>query len=379
MLSNAARRAALVSLAVVAACSGGDDAPASHTAPSPSGITVSAAQLKRLAVQPAESTVYHPIVRTTGTVAFDADQSTQVISPISGPVLRILVQPGDQVRRGQPLALVSSPDFASAVADYRKADAAARNAQRIASLDSALFANDALARRELEQSQTDAVAAAADRDAALQQLEALGVDRATIDSIRAGRPVPAGQSVIRAPIAGTLVEKLITPGQLLEAGSTAAFTIADLSRLWVMANVFETDLADVARGDSAFITTAAAPNPIAGRVDYIAALVDPGTKATAVRIVVPNRDRLLKKDMYVDVEIRSREQRDGILVPVAAVLRDDDNRPFVYVQQGDSTFDRRAVALGSRVSDRYVIRDGLKPDEKVVTNGGLFLQFAENQ
>jgi cobalt-zinc-cadmium efflux system membrane fusion protein len=98
-----------------------------------------------------------------------------------------------------------------------------------------------------------------------------------------------------------------------------------------------------------------------------------------VRIVVPNRDRLLKKDMYVDVEIRSREQRDGILVPVAAVLRDDDNRPFVYVQQGDSTFDRRAVALGSRVSDRYVIRDGLKPDEKVVTNGGLFLQFAENQ
>ena len=319
--------------AVLVGCSRRSD-PSDHPASSTveaSTVELDAAQRSRIHVEKIEPRSFNASITTTGTVAFNSDRSTQVIAPISGPVSRILVAPGARVERGQPLAIVSSPDFAEAVASYRKAEGAWRNAQRIATLDEQLFANDALARSELDQARTDLAAATADQDAALSQLRSLGLDEASISSIRDGKPIPATQAAVRAPIGGTLVEKLITPGQLLQAGTTPCFTIADLSTVWVMANVFESDLGAVQRGETAFITTDAAPDTLSGRVDYVADLVDPATKATAVRVVVPNRNRLLKRDMLVRVTIRTLRPRTGIMVPVAAVLRDDENLPFVYV------------------------------------------------
>ena len=128
-------------------------------------------------IAPVAAVSFRPEVQTTGTVAFDGDISTQVLSPISGPVLRILVEPGAWVTKGAVLATVSSPDFASAVSDFRKAQATAVQTRRVAGLDSALFKNDGIARRDMEQAQTDALSAEADRDAALQALEVEG-DRA---------------------------------------------------------------------------------------------------------------------------------------------------------------------------------------------------------
>jgi cobalt-zinc-cadmium efflux system membrane fusion protein len=114
-------------------------------------------------------------------------------------------------------------------------------------------------------------------------------------------------------------------------------------------------------------------------VDYIASLVDPGTKAVTVRIVAPNNSHLLRRDMFVRVEIKSREEHRGLLVPLAAMLRDDQNLPFVFVQASDGGFARRRVDLGLRVNDQYEITSGLAAGDKVVANGALFLQFAESQ
>jgi cobalt-zinc-cadmium efflux system membrane fusion protein len=175
-----------------------------------------------------------------------------------------------------------------------------------------------------------------------------------------------------------VVEKLVTPGQLLQAGTTPCFTIADLSTVWVMANVFESDLGAVRRGETALVTTNAAPDTLAGRVDYVADLVDPATKATAVRVVVPNQARLLRRDMLVRVTIRGLAPSTGLLVPVAAVLRDDENLPYVYVA-APRGFARRRVDLGGRVGDRYEIASGLEPGESVVTDGALFLEGASTQ
>jgi membrane fusion protein, heavy metal efflux system len=274
---------------------------------------------------------------------------------------------------------VSSPDFATAVSDFRKAQAAAVQARRVAVLDSALFKNDAIARRDMEQAVTDAISAEADRDAALQALQSLGVDSETLATLRANGTVSAVQGVIRAPIAGTVVEKSINPGQLLQAGTTPTFTIADLSTVWVMASVFESDLASVAHGDRVEIITGASPRPLTGTVDYVEALVDPATKATQVRVVVPNTGRLLKRDMYVTATIHSSKEKRGILLPVAAVLRDENNLPFVFVQQPGDGFERRPVTLGSRVADRYEVTAGLAPGDRVISAGGLFLQFAQSQ
>ena len=336
-------------------------------------------QRAKIHLAPVADSSFQPSVSVSGTVAFDGDHSTQVLAPISGPVSRILVEPGAQVTAGQPLAYVSSPDFAAALAAYRKANASANNLIRIATRDSVLFANDALARQDLEQAQTDASSAIADRDAALDQLRAIGVDSAGIAAIRDNRNATIPQGVIRAPLPGTVVERLITPGQLLQAGQTPCFTVAGLSTMWVMGNVFQNDLPDVAVGDAADIAPGAGARVYHGRVDYVGALVDPDTRATSVRILTGNPDQGLKKDMYVSVTIHSRRARKGLLVPVSAVLHDDQNLPFVFVAKADSSFERRQVGLGNRIGTRYEITSGLSAGDEIIAEGGLFLQFAESQ
>jgi membrane fusion protein, heavy metal efflux system len=386
-ISRAASRLAIpLALYVLGACGGkseahaaADTASSKSATPGISNTTLTPDQLEHLKIAPVAAVAFRPEVQTTGTVAFDGDMSTQVLSPISGPVMRILVQPGAWVKRGDVLATVSSPDFASAVSDFRKAQATAVQSRRVANLDSALFKNDGIARRDMEQAQTDAVSAEADRDAALQALQALGVDESTLAGLRDNKTGTTVQGVIRAPIEGTVVEKLINPGQLLQAGTTPTFTIADLSTVWVMASVFESDLASVVHGDKVDIVTGASPHPLAGTVDYVEALVDPATKATQVRVVVPNKDHLLKRDMYVTATIHSSKEKRGILLPVSAVLRDENNLPFVFVQMPAGGFERRQITLGSRVNDQYEVSAGLKDGERVIQVGGLFLQFAQSQ
>lgn len=355
-------------------------ATAAETAdPSPGGISLTPEQQARIHIVSLEPTEYRRTVETTGTVAFDADQSTQVIAPISGPVARLLVDVGAHVESGQPMAEVLSPDFAADLSSYRKSAADAANARRIAELDRELFADGGLARRELEQAETDATAAEADRDAALEALRDLGVEQKTLDDLVAGKAVDGGYALLRSPIRGSVVERMITPGQLLAAGATTCFTVADLSRMWVMANVFTRDLADVKVGDPAEVIAETAPDPLPGKVSYIAAVVDPQTRAVAVRIVADNPGGALKKDLYVKVRIHSSTEHRGLLAPVSAVLRDDENLPFVYLAgEGDSYF-RRRIELGSRVGDRFEALSGLAPQDEVVVEGGLFLKFAENQ
>jgi membrane fusion protein, heavy metal efflux system len=363
-------------LLVAAACR---QRVAQANADGPATFRLTEMQRARIHVAPVAHASFRPTIEVSGTVQFDGDSSTQVLAPISGPVTRLLVEPGAIVAAGAPLATVASPDFGADLAAYRKAQATALNALRMAARDSALFANDALARQDLEQAQTEAASAVADRDAALDQLGAIGVDSATINAIRDGRPFELRQGVIRAPIAGTVVERLITAGQLLQAGATPCFTIARLGTMWVMANVFETNLPVLHLGDLALITPTAGGQTVHGRVDYVGALVDPETRATAVRIITPNTREALKQGMYVRVVIQSRHERTGLLVPVAAVLRDEENLPFVFRVRPDSSFERRAVRLGSRIGERYEITDGLAADDHVITEGGLFLQFAESQ
>ena len=317
-------------------------------------------------------------IETTGTVAFDQNRSTPVLSPISGPVTRVLVEIGARVKAGDPLAIVLSPDFASSISALRKAEATARNSERIAERDRLLFKNDAISRRDLEQAETDAVNAAADRDAAVEQLRSIRVDEKTIDEIRQNHPIVTPGGVIRSPLTGTVVEKLISPGQLLQAGTTPCFTVADLSAVWVMANVFEADLPFVKVGDSADVKMSAALASLSGRVSNIAALVDPTTRAVAVRLEVPNTGQVLKKDLYVRVTIHSRAESHGVMVPVSAVLRDEDNLPFVFTAAPDGTFARHRVQIGTRVGESQEITSGLSAGDSVVVEGGLFLSTVEH-
>lgn len=336
------------------------------------------AQREKIHTETLQPSSFRQTVETTGIVSFDNDQATTVLAPISGPVSRLVVSLGAKVKAGDVLATAASPDFATAISTYRKAVATAKNTRRIAELAVELSKNN-LARKEVEQAQTDATNAEADRQAALEQLHSLGVDEAIIQAIQQNQPLPEIAGNIRSPLDGTVVEKLITPGQLLQAGTTPCFTVADLSQVWVMANLFESDLAAVEAGDPAEILTTAWPTNIAGTVDYISAIVDPATRAISVRVLARNPKEILKKQMYVRVRIHSRREQTGLLVPVSAVLRDDEDLPLVYLANADGSFSRRRITLGSRVDNHYEATQGLAAGDKVVVDGGLFLQFLQTQ
>lgn len=361
---------------LLAGCSSGGSVnpPASAT---PGNLKLSATQLQHVHLHTVAESKFRKAVQTSGTVDFDADRATGVLAPISGPVGKLLVASGDRVKKGQALAYVESPDFAAAVGALRKAEAAARTARNIADVDKDLLAHKGVSDREAAQAQSDAIGAESDRAAARQALASLGVDAKSIATIASGGDVAFPGGTIRAPLAGIVVERLITPGQLLQAGTTACFTIADVSRVWVLAQVFGADIGQVGVGDSAQIQ--AGDTTLQGKVTNVADEVDATTRAVVARVSVDNPHGALKKQMYVRVSIVSRNETNGLLAPVSAILRDDENLPFVYVAQADGGFARAHVTPGYRDGDNYQIDAGLKAGDQIVADGGLFLQFMQSQ
>ena len=278
-----------------------------------------------------------------------------MLAPMSGPVSRLLVSLGDQVKAGQPLAEVDSPDFATAISTYRKTLATAKITRQLAEQDQELIEHHGVSLREAEQARIDATNAQADSEAAFQQLVSLKVDPQTLKAIQEGKATAPIKGLIRSPLAGTVVDRPITAGELLQAGATPCFTVADLSRVWVMAHLFGADLASVNLGDSAEVLTGTGSENFAGTIDNIAAVVDPDTRSVAVRVVADNPGHALKKEMYVRVLIHSKKEAPGLLVPVSAILRDEENLPFVYIAQTDGSFARQRVTLGYRDGDQYDI------------------------
>jgi membrane fusion protein, heavy metal efflux system len=181
-----------------------------------------------------------------------------------------------------------------------------------------------------------------------------------------------------APMSGEVVERLVAPGQVMQAGQTQAFTISDMRTVWVLANVYQADLANVKDGDDVTVTTDAYPDTFHGKISYVSAALDPNTRTLQARIVVDNPGEKLKRDMYCTVTVTAGVVSNAISVPDSAVLRDDENQPFVYVAEGPTQFGRRSVDIGDSQSGRTQILKGLSPGDKVVGDGSLFLQFANS-
>jgi len=312
-------------------------------------------------------------LRLTGSVAFNGFRTTPVITQVGGPVSRILVVPGELVSEGQPLLEVSSPDYSQLLATYLKARdtlrVAAKNYQRAQDL----YAHHAIAERDLLQAESDQIQAQADMNAAEQAIKILGIKNPE-DLAKAA--ASSAQIPLLAPIGGEIVERLVAPGQVIQAGSTQAFTISDTSTVWVLANIYQADLAYVHRGDDVSVQTDAYPDTFQGRISYISPALDPNTRTLQARIVVDNLGDKLKRDMYVIVTVIAGSIRNAISVPDAAVLRDDENQPFVYIAVASNQFGRRPIEIGQSEGGRTQILKGLSIGDRVVANGSLFLQFA---
>jgi cobalt-zinc-cadmium efflux system membrane fusion protein len=330
-------------------------------------------QMAHLQVVAVEKTKLPRLLRLTGNVTYNAFKTTPVFSAIGGPVHEILVAPGETVHAGQPLLTVNSPDYSAARSGYIKARDAYSLADRIYNRAQDLYSHGAIAEADLQQAESGRTQAQADMQSSEDALRALGLSDPEL--VVKNPPKMTSQIPVIAPVGGEVVERLVGPGQLLMAGATQIFTISDMTQVWVLVNVYQSDMAFVHASDSVDITTESYPEVFHGTISYIAPALDPNTRTLQARIVTSNPGKKLKKDMYVTATVQAGAIRDALTVPDAAVLRDNENQPFVYVQSGSNQFARRLIKIADSQGGRTQITDGLKEGERVVGDGSLFLQF----
>jgi cobalt-zinc-cadmium efflux system membrane fusion protein len=296
-----------------------------------------------------------------GSVIPDVNRTIHVTSLGGGRVVDLKVKLGDAVKKGQVLLVISSPDLGLAFADYQKAQADERVAKKALDRAQLLFDRGAVAEKDLQVAQGTEDKAQVDVQTAEQRVRVLGGDPA--------HPTPLID--LRAPVSGTIVEQNVAGFEGVKSidNSPNLFTIADLTQVWVVCDVFENGLGDVHRGDSAEIRLNAFPGrAFKGTVADISRVLDPNTRTAKVRIVLGNGDGALRPGMFAAATFRSRRLRPSLVVPSTAVMRLHD-KDWIFRKEGSNRFRRVEVqATGATSDGMQEIRDGVKADDQVVLN-----------
>jgi membrane fusion protein, heavy metal efflux system len=379
--SSAIVAACILSAAFVGCSSGGSESKMTSYSSSESKaetaelFTVPQDQMAHIQVVSVEKSSLPRVLRLTGSVAYNAFKTTPVFAAIGGPVRELLVTPGESVHAGQPLLTVNSPDYSAARSAFLKAHTAFLLADKFYKRAQDLLSHGAIAEADFQTAESTRNQAQADLQSSEDTLRALGITDP--ESLEKNPPKTTSQVPVRAPVSGEVVERLVGPGQLLQAGTTQVFTISDMSTVWVLVNVYQGEVAYVRPGDTVEITTDAYPDVFHGKISYIAPALDPNTRTLQARIVTENPGQRLKKDMYVTATVKAGAIANALTVPDAAVLHDTENQPFVYVQSQtkQNEFARRLIQIGDSHDGRTLVSGGLKESEHVVGDGSLFLQF----
>ena len=280
----------LAALVLAAASCSGPEKPAassSNSGDSANLFTVPQDQMAHVQVLTIQPTTLTRTLRLTGAVAYNSFRTTPVITQVSGPVSRILVVPGQNVQRGQPMLYVASPDYSQLRTNYLKARDLYALAQKSYDRAKDLYAHHAIAEQNLEQAESTQVQAQSDLMAAEAALKVMGVT--DLNALAKG-PASFEASVL-APITGQVVEQNVSVGQLLQPGATQCFVVSDMSTVWVLVNIYQKDMPYVRVGDTVTIHTDAYPDDFHGRISYVAASLDPTTRTLQVRIVTRIRRR----------------------------------------------------------------------------------------
>lgn len=330
-------------------------------------------QMSHVQIVTAQEQTFPVVLRLPGSVAYNAFETTPVITQVSGPVMRVLVYPGQFVRAGEPMLYVSSPDYAELRSSYLKAHDTYKLAQTNLQRDQDLYAHHAVAQMDLQAAESTRNQALAGLQASRQALQVLG-----IQEFKRLEDAPTNPEIpVLAPIGGEVVDRVVQPGQVVQAGATQVFTISNMSTVWVWVSVYQSDLPHIHLGDPVTVETDAYSRVFHGRISYIAPALDPNTRTLKVRIVTDNPGEMLKKDMYVTAIVQAGKTR-SLTVPDAAILRNSVNEPFVYALVGKNQFAQRLVTIGRSENGQTQIFSGIKDGEKVVGNGALFVQFAQS-
>jgi len=340
----------------------------------PTLFTIPQAQMSHVQVLTIQPSTLTRTLRLTGAVAYNSFRTTPVITQVSGPVSRIAVVPGQRVQKGQPMLYVASPDYSQLRTNFLKARDGYALAQKAYARAKDLYEHHAIAEQNLEQAESAEVQAGGDLASSEAALKVMGIS----DPDALVKAPPSFEVPVLAPIGGEVVEQDVAVGQLIQPATTQCFMISDTSNVWVLVNVYQKDLPYVRTGDSVEIQTDTYPEVFHGRISYVAASLDPNTRTLQARIETENPGQKLKKDMYVTAVVRAGTIQNAVAVPDSAILRDNVNQPFVYAEAAADQFGMRSVTLGESLQGQTQVTSGLKPGDRVVGDGSLFLQFANS-
>jgi membrane fusion protein, heavy metal efflux system len=352
--------------------------------------TPTPAEWASLTIEPVSERTFRAETVTEGKVAVDEDKSTPVFSPYTGRVTRLLARPGDSVTQGQPLFVIEAADtvqaqndFIAAITGLNKAKSAVDLAQIQYTRAKDLFEGKAVPLKDYQQADATLVQAQNDQRSAQTALEAarsklriLGYTDSAIAAFQDKRTIDREITVL-SPIAGTVVQRKVGPGQYVNSGaSDPVFVIGDLSTVWLVAFVRETDASKVSVGQEIAINVLALPaRPLSARIDYVAAAIDPATRRLLVRATVDNKDNLLKPEMFANVTIYSGGDHPAVGVPKQALIYEGD-QVRVWVAHEDKSIELRQIKTGLSNGDLVEVDGNLKPGEQIVTKGSLFIDRA---
>jgi cobalt-zinc-cadmium efflux system membrane fusion protein len=367
-------------------------APAEKATPdaeTPSSVTtLSPEQRAAIAVEVVQQRTLQGDVVAPGKVAFNGNKVTPVFSQFTGRIVRLDAEVGSTMRAGQVLGTIDTPDIVGMQSDFLQSLTAERSARTTLELAKRtreraerLAAAEAIPQRDLQQAQADESRAADDMQrtqsavvAARGRLRSAGMSDDEINRLASGSHSVNRLVPLVAPISGTVTERKAGLGQVVQPGAgDPLFMIADLSSVWVNADVYEDQLSFIHVGGAVKITTPAYPNEtFEARVDQIGATLDPDKHTVAVRCVVPNGAKRLKPGMFASVILRSAGPQTAITVPASAVLAEGDQRS-VFVEESPGNYVKRAVETGNEIDGAVIIHSGLKEGEHVVTRGSLLI------
>jgi cobalt-zinc-cadmium efflux system membrane fusion protein len=345
-------------------------------APAPGTFHPSSQQLKTLTVEPVALRAFVSEERTEGKIAVNADRATPVYSPYSGRITRVIANLGDEVAQGAPLANIDASEFTQALNDLRADTAQLKLARLAETRKHSLYDIKGGSLADWQQAQADLAAAETALSAARSRLQILGYSDAQIDQLASSEHFQPATAIL-APIRGVVVDRQIGPGQYAQSGAaTPVFTIADLSSVWLIANVRETDAARVQRGQTVEVRVLAYPDrTFSARIVYVAPTIDPNTHRLTVRAVIENADGALKPEMFASFVILTSDSQQSVAVPEGAVVYEGE-AAHVWVLRSDGTLVVNPIRIG-RSNDGFVeVLEGLKAGDRVVTKGSLFIDRA---
>jgi cobalt-zinc-cadmium efflux system membrane fusion protein len=318
-----------------------------------------------------------PALTLAGRIAYGEDLYSKISSPLQGRVVGVRVKLGDRVKAGDVLLMINSPDITAAYSDFVKAASGLEFATRGYELAKDLYETKALPLKDLKQAENDLIKARAEFRQAKERLISLRVPAAELNKPLADQKITA-EFDMKSPLTGTVVERNVTPGQSVGGDPTQVlFTVADLDRLQVVADVYERDLDLVKVGQVAAVTVEAYPGvSFPAAISAIGDVVDPNTRTIKVRAWVNNESHKLKPEMFARLHIQVGEATQFLTVPKEAVLEIDGGQ-YVLVVDAQGRYVKQAVKVGPASADHVRILEGLSPGQRIVTKGAVLIKGQE--